>query len=912
MLSFREQRPLLGKGVLDVRLLSNFCLLALIQRRIKMNMKLSTNRKFRRMFANILSIFVILTMAFPAMGSAYAQEPSPWLVAFPEWDFVEGYEWPMGTLVHLMIDDPATEDSPDMESDDTAELSPWAPWGDARTYVSYEFAGEYDLKPGDVVTLIDEFGTTRTHTVQNLAVTEVNGDTDTVSGTAYIGAVVQVWPHGTNYFIEDTAEDGTWVANFGDLGFHAIEETGGRSQIVIDGNATAVDWSVPPPPPSSWLRAHPKWESVDGWYWPLGAELHLTIEDPNTEKSPDLEMSKIVDVVTNPPENNTVWFDFAGTYDLKPGDLVTMTDSVTTHSLIVSTLSIDAADVEANIITGIAEPGAVIRLPVPGEVFTTANDDGQWKANFGEAGFDLVAGTTFIAELYDDDGDLTSFELYIPNPRFDVRANTDRVEGWEWTIGETVTLEVGGKTFTKTVDPAPWDPNQSLVEFDLTGEYDIQPGDVVTLSNKTEEMPATITKTTTVTALTITSINVETDIVSGVALPGSHIDLWVSTPPDWHNYYRHVTADEYGNWSANFSVVGTGDDEQETVDIVGDVWIDSQQPEFDDDGDKTMYGQTVPRFVVFPEWEWFDGLSWPDGAEVVITVEDKPECTVTKESWDGFFNGNFGEGCNVEIGDTVTFTDGVTPLTHTVQNLAITKVNYEDDMVKGVADAGTEIYVWPHATGQQQMVTANPKGKWNVGFTGIYDLMPGDGGRAEIRDDTGNATAVDWYIPKPRIVASITEDWFYMQEFAPNMTVNFTVYKARDKKPIWKGTATTDGSGFAWIDAEGRWNLEPGNYLVVKDGQNTKDLVIEGFTFDVFNLSNGQLSGTAPSGRNVWVGIGWQDQDAWTMNVTTDETTGSWIADFEKPVPGNYWWVAAQIFDDDGDASELRPTRILE
>jgi putative spermidine/putrescine transport system substrate-binding protein len=37
-----------------------------------MNMKLSTNRKFTRMFANILSIVVILTMAFPAMGSAYA------------------------------------------------------------------------------------------------------------------------------------------------------------------------------------------------------------------------------------------------------------------------------------------------------------------------------------------------------------------------------------------------------------------------------------------------------------------------------------------------------------------------------------------------------------------------------------------------------------------------------------------------------------------------------------------------------------------------------------------------------------------------------------------------------------------------------------------------------------------------
>ena len=72
-----------------------------------------------------------------------------------------------------------------------------------------------------------------------------------------------------------------------------------------------------------------------------------------------------------------------------------------------------------------------------------------------------------------------------------------------------------------------------------------------------------------------------------------------------------------------------------------------------------------------------------------------------------------------------------------------------------------------------------------------------------------------------------------------------------------------------------------------------------------FDLASGQLSGTAPEpyGRRVWVGIGWQDQDAWTMNVTTDGT-GVWFADFGQPVPSDYWWVAAQIFDEDGDASE--------
>jgi hypothetical protein len=75
--------------------------------------------------------------------------------------------------------------------------------------VSIGFGDDYDLQVGDVVTLTDEFGTSTTHTVQNLSVTEVNAEADTVSGTADIGAVVQVWPHGfdQDFFIEDIVED---------------------------------------------------------------------------------------------------------------------------------------------------------------------------------------------------------------------------------------------------------------------------------------------------------------------------------------------------------------------------------------------------------------------------------------------------------------------------------------------------------------------------------------------------------------------------------------------------------------------------------------------------------------------------------------------------------------------------------
>jgi len=166
-----------------------------------------------------------------------------------------------------------------------------------------------------------------------------------------------------------------------------------------------------PPRPSPWLRAHPEWESVDGWFWPLGAELHLTIDDPNTAESPDLEMSKIVDVVSDPPNNYSVWFEFAGVYDLKQGDLVTMTDGTTIRNLVVSSVSINKVNLKIDTVTGTSEPGSVVRLPIPGELFATADRKGKWKADFAAAGLDLVPGMV-IAEVYDEDGDLTSFERY--------------------------------------------------------------------------------------------------------------------------------------------------------------------------------------------------------------------------------------------------------------------------------------------------------------------------------------------------------------------------------------------------------------------------------------------------------------------------------------------------------------------
>jgi len=142
-----------------------------------------------------------------------------------------------------------------------------------------------------------------------------------------------------------------------------------------------------------------------------------------------------------------------------------------------------------------------------------------------------------------------------------------------------------------------------------------------------------------------------------------------------------------GAWEVDFSL--------QPCDVTADMWGAARV--FDADGDASEVNPTPsPTMVIFPEWNWFDGNGWPTGIPVVISVAGKPACTTTADSERYFFNGGFPEGCDIVFGDVVNFTNGATTRTHTVQVLAVNRVDKPDDTVAGTATAGAEIHVWPH------------------------------------------------------------------------------------------------------------------------------------------------------------------------------------------------------------------------
>jgi len=842
---------------------------------------------------------------------------------------VEALGWPNGELITLKINGvPYISDQ---------EVSDTVPWDPTSSYFNFKLDGMYTLLPGDTVTVTGESATVTT-TVVDLSITSVDPATDMVCGignpniymNVFLTLNTRVASRGSGSAISwDSTAPNQWCANFAVEGSNDGEvpyNITGRESIEVqqwssDNTATMVQRSVLNP----WILVLPESDIVEAHDWPVGAPLHLTIDDPATADSPDIEQDGRMGA------NGTTEFNVSVVpYDLKDGDVVTITDDATHRTYIVENLSITSIDIDTDTVTGKANSGAVVyvwphidysvRQPV------TIDGNGDWSVSFAGT-FDLAPEMYVRSEIGDAYGNYTAIDRWIPNPRFDVRANTDRVEGWDWTIGETLSLEIGGQTFTAVVHEADWDPNTSLVEFSLSGLYDIQPGDVVTLSNKTKTMPATVAKTTTVTELAITNVDVETDIVSGVAAPYSGIDLWASPPPDWQNVNRHVTADENGNWSANFHEVGEG--EQGTTDIGPGVWIDTQQ--VDEDGERTMYGVTVPNPFIdaHPQYDLVYGWEWPLNTELTLTINGEMVATTTmtptpwdpNSYWADFPLNGFDLLPGQEV--TISYDNGTVYKSYKVGDPKLTNIDIQADRISGTGTPGTWLEVWANDPegGGVRYITIDNSGNWTVDFSTPsdpsdtqrpIDLKPGTDGSAHETNEFGDMTwANDWRVPNPRLVASITEDWIRVEDFAPNATLNYAIYSSKGGIPLLSDTALSDDRG--WMNAiKSHLDLVPGNYIEVSDGSTAKDLVIEDLKFESLDLTDGLVLGSAPppEGRYIWVGIGTETEYWGGLDLYT-KPSNLWTGNFNAPVGMNIQWAAAQAFDDDGDASEVRPDLIL-
>ena len=235
-------------------------------------------------------------------------------------------------------------------------------------------------------------------------------------------------------------------------------------------------------------------------------------------------------------------------------------------------------DVASDTISGVGEPGVEVQvcLNIPNNCvsrYTTPDLNGDWSVSYNGVGNeDLIPGSNGWAAQPYANVNRTWVDWNVMNPTFSDRAYpNDEVEAFDWPLGSTLTLTIdrGAIHFvddTQVVGVNPNNPNQTYVFYGLNGRFDIQPGDVVSLSD------GTTTKTHMVTNLRFTDINLAADTVAGFANPGVQVDVWVC---DNHGYCvnRSYTSNSTtGSFTANFhDPDGKGNP---AFDIVPGTWVD--------------------------------------------------------------------------------------------------------------------------------------------------------------------------------------------------------------------------------------------------------------------------------------------------------------------------------------------------
>jgi hypothetical protein len=676
--------------------------------------------------------------------------PNPTFAVRVNSNWVEANEWELDASLTLEIDDP--DNGPGVDYTDTQTVGE-APWDPSQTYVEIQFEGLYDVQPGDVVTLTDGV-TSKTHIVTSIEITGYDLESDLVFGVADPNSYdLLVYACDDEYCSTrhvNSDGGGHWTADFGNPGVQDDEQDtyniiGGTwldvQQGDADGDFTFFGVGIPNPN----IRAITNEDRVDGWQWTEGATATLTIDDPGTPQNPDFSTQ---DQVGFDEESGQTYVNigFGGDYDLKPGDIVTLTDGTATKTVTATNVTVTNVNVTTNVVTGTAEPGSQVWSAACqyGSCFqrtTTTDLDGNWSIDFdedvpGQPSVDIVPGGSVDGEQFDDDGDSTLFTWGVPNPTFGVRVNYDSIEGWEWPLGTTVTIEIDDPTTSDDPEPiyatvgiADWDPSQTYFSLNIEN-YDLKTGDIVTVTD------GNTTKQTITTNLEITEIDAETDIVYGVAPPLSQINVWVCD--DNHCVNREEPVGPSGSWSADFSVPGDQNWEQEIFDIQTGTWVDSAN--WDSDGDGTMYGQNVTANQA-PIAEANGPYTGNEGETIALDASGSsdPDNNIVSYEWDLDNDGQYDDATGIttevtfgddgsfivglrvvdEFGESDTATAEVTvnnldpessadPLTQTVQ--------YSDDIVDITFTASD-------VAGDVPQITAT---EWNVDGGGSTNGLPGD------------------------------------------------------------------------------------------------------------------------------------------------------------------------------------------
>jgi len=637
--------------------------------------------------------------------------PIPHFSVFPEWEYVEGWDWPEGITVTATLNG---------EDGCTANGQSGHPaWDPPSLFVSMTFPEGCDVATDEVVTLTDGT-TTLMHTVQSLAITEVDALADTVTGMADPNAQVHVWPHGYDEVLVTADEDGAWMAAFStDL----VEGICGRSEIRGDGgNATAVDWCVPNPR----LIAFPEAENVFGYGWPVGSAVNLSIN-----ATPDYTQTATVGPAPWDPNDVMAFFDFGGSYDLKVGDVVTLSGSGMERTHTVQNLTITAVDAVSETVAGTANDGEVVHVWAHGhdesDMHVTAVD-GLWQADFDSVSFNLEAGMCGRAEIQVEPNS-TAVDWCVAGTG-DLYAVPDENRIWAngWIEGDEVNLTIfdpgGGEVYSESrLVPPPSERPWTEVLFESS--FDLEAGQRIVIHQGGYE------RELLVSSIHVTGFDLGAQTIFGTGDSGAEFIVAID------GVDVGATVDGDSTWGVQHE------------NLTGGVWGSAIQ--FDADGDSTrdIFAAPNPNFYAVLDENRIYANEWIAGAELGLTILDTDGGTVYSESrivqpptdvpWTLEI---FEPGPALQPGQRIVLDQGGYVRGLIVSSIRVTVFDLGAQTISGTGDSGAEFFVRIRGTDEWGIVGGDET--WSVHHE---ELAGGVWGEAIQPDGDGDATRDGFQAP---------------------------------------------------------------------------------------------------------------------------------------------------------------------
>jgi hypothetical protein len=795
----------------------------------------------------------LLKNEFMAAFAPLAEDPSVTFWVAPVYDWVQSWNsWTPGATITLTVEEAGTVV---YSASQTAN---------SGGYFMFNLWDVFDLQRGQTVTVTDGIHT-KTHTVPNLFVDEVDFLADAILGRSEPGASVEVGVNGNGSQTVTVDGSGNWTADFSGLTDLTYLSEGSSRQYDSDGDSTSVWWSSPSiqvVPVNDWVQSMRPFTP--------GATIALTVEEGGAVV---YSASQIADTHGN------FQFNLWDIFDLQRGQVVTVSDGRHTKIHTIANLFVDGIDVSADTVFGRSEPGARVDVWVNGNGGQTVTVDGSgnWTADFsGQT--DLTELSNGSSRQFDSDGDST--DIWWARPRIQAAPVNDWVQSSHpWSPGATITLtiEEGGSVVYSDSQAADIDGN---FNFNLQDQFELQRGQVVTVSD------GRTTKTLTIANLFVDGVDVTSDTIFGRAEAGASVEIWVHGDGN-----RTTTVDSSGNWNADFS--GQTDLTYRS---------DGGSQQFDSDGDSTAVWWSSPSIQVAPEDNWVQSQQpWRPGANITLTIEESGVVVYSDSQLadeDGNFNFNLWDRFELQRGQVVTVSDGTITKTHTVISYYVDGVDIAADTIFGRAEPGTDVDVWVHGDGRVT-VTADGSGNWRADFSGMTDLTYLSDGGSQQFDSDGDSTGVWWSSPKFQV--SPADKWVQSSsQWTPGSSISLTIEQGGTV--VYSDSQIANANGHFNFNLWNEHDLQRGQVVTVSDGTITKSHTVTNLFVDTINVALDTVVGRADPGTPVKV---WASDGNPNLIVTADDA-GNWIADFSDAAGITYLSDGnAEQIDDDGDSTWL-------